>query len=282
VSATTAAAGFVTALCAQDPDRVAELLPRVDLLVPARRVTPTETVLACGTGARQERIFWAFTDAEALGAWDRHSWPEAATVASVELARTAGSDDVGAPENAVIVINAAGPAATIFRPAQVSGRLPLAATSEGGQAFDPGLADPAARSPWRAAAGREHGRGRSAVAGGDDRTASAAFTDAAQVCGAIGDRLHGAAVTMELAACQQRLALIDEAVGLLVASAEVLASIGELDLGTAGLVDAAALAADAGQAEVASRLAEAALTAVAGPELARGLSRLWTRLGQPG
>jgi hypothetical protein len=155
VSATTAGTGLVAALCAQDRDRVAELLPQVDLLVPARRVTSAETVLACGTGARQERIFWAFTDAEALEAWDRHPWPETATVASLELARTAGSDDVEASEAAVIVINAAGPAAIILHPGQVSGRLPLAATPGGGQALDPGLADAA----LTAVAGPELARG---------------------------------------------------------------------------------------------------------------------------
>jgi hypothetical protein len=282
LSAAAVGNGLASALCAQDREALAELLPRTELLVPARRVTSAETVLASGTGTRQTRIFWAFTDPEALGAWDRNPWPGAATVASAELARMAGSDEDDGPQTAVIVINAAGPAATILGPAQVSGRVPLVSTPGHRQPLDPVLADPAGRSPWRAAGQREHERGRSAAAEGDDRTAAAAFTEAARVFGAIGDRLHGAAVTMELATCHQRLGLLDEAVALLVASADVLASIGELDLGTTGLVDAAALAVDAGQPELASRLATGALTALAGPALALRLGQPWTRLGRAG
>lgn len=264
------------ALCTGDSERVSACLPLARLLVPAREVRTGQSLLASGAGARRERLLWAFTDVEALKAWDRQRWPAAATIDGAELAAIAcgpASETLGS----VVVVNAAGPAATLLPADQLAGVAPLDRRPPGpdAQPLDPGLADPDVRRPWRVAAREHHGAGRRAIDHDDLGAAGRELSEAAAACGALGDRLHGAAVMAELARCRHRLGEVAPAAAILQRAAVVLGSLGELDLAIAGLLEVAEWAAADGEITAAAGLADAALAAAAGTEVASRLGALW-------
>ncbi|MHB1535257.1 MAG: SseB family protein [Acidimicrobiales bacterium] len=276
----------VRALCLGDGLALAAAAGAARFLVPARQIRPSETVLATGTGAKRERLVWAFTDLEAFRAWDRHSWPAAAAVSSIDLAGVASQGAAAEADRAamtpgVVVMNPAGPAATLLSPEQLlpaPAPIPPALRGAPAERLDPSLGAVEARRAPRADALRHHAAGREAVEKGDDRAAVVEFGHAAQICGQLGDRLHGAAVMVELARCRIRLEEVPQAAAILQAAATVLASLGELDLGIDALLDVAELATAEGEAGLAAELAEAALAVVASPELATRLLSVWRGL----
>ena len=260
---------LVEALLAGDPGAVARELPAATLLVGASMATPgAPAVLRSGTTGEQRPLLWAFTDPEALRAWDRHPAEFAVALSGADL--LAGQEGRGP----VIAINAAGPGAFV---------LDTAGAVRGGahgsaRALRAELAAEAARHAVRVQAGHAHDRGRQALAAGNPAEAAVLFEQAMDACGELGDRLHGAAAAVELAACRARLGAAGEAVALWERAADLLALFGEPDLALAALVTAAETADEAGLAAEAHRMSAAAVRLCAGRDLGDRLVALWGRV----
>ncbi len=99
-------------------DRVDALIREAEFLVPATRAGSDRWAIIVSHGAQRERISWAFTDAEALAAWDHHPSPEAIVLSAEALARCYGGDG---GSSGVVVLNAAGPAGHLVAAHQLLG-----------------------------------------------------------------------------------------------------------------------------------------------------------------
>jgi hypothetical protein len=243
---------LVAALLAEDPAAIRAALPSARLLVPRVDAGDGRTLINFGRDAQGRRLLWAFTDLEALRAWDRHPAGEAV---AFELEPLAELVPAGA---GVMMLNAAGPGAC-----GVGGEvLPALIAGTGANGSDPSgngagsgagsteLVAPEARRPIRTIATRAHDRGRRAAAAGMFADARAEFERAIEACSRLGDRLHGAATAIELAACQARDGEPAQALRIWSGAGEALADLGECDLAAAALLDAVRIASElVGEAE---------------------------------
>jgi SseB protein N-terminal domain len=260
---------LVEAMASADLEQVDALIDQAEFLVPATPAGSDRWAITVSLGAMRERISWAFTDAEALAAWDRHPSPHAIVLSAATLARCYGSSggSVG-----VVVVNAAGPAGHLVAADRLLAvRGSHHAAGEAGPRAAAGLARTAARVPLRRRASGEHRAALLSSADGNDVVALAHLGRAAEACLELGDRLHGAAVLREVAHCSARLGQPEswrsaESAGWL------FASLGELDLALESLLEAAEQAGGSNRPQEANRLVRAALTTAAGPEAGKRLA----------
>jgi tetratricopeptide (TPR) repeat protein len=263
---------LVQALLAGDPDAIAASLADARLLIPACAAAEDQLMLAYGRCGDGRRLVWAFTDLEALQAWDRRPADAYSVIGAAGLTSLLPGG-IGA-----IAINAAGPGgqvidASVLSPGSVVTVSRPAAVHDDADAH----VDSQARSPLRRRAREAHARGRAAAVAGRREEACAHFRRALEVCTTLGDRLHGAATALELAGCQAEVESPRIAVATASEAGEVLALFGELDLATGALLEAAELAADARLDREARLLATRLLELLAGPGTAARLAALWIR-----
>jgi hypothetical protein len=275
---------LVAALLDGDAAAIEAALGRARLLVCAEKLPGGAAVLRRGFAGGARRVLWAFTDAEAVAAWDRHPAPACAMLEAAALRRASVIAE------ADVVLNAAGPGTHVIcssPPADDGSALapptaaPTAVRSPGNDAGSPvhlgsplhlELADPAARAPLRAIAREAHERARAAVAAGDAVRARTQLERAIGACARLGDHLHGAAATLELARQTDELA---PALARWEQAADTLASLGEADLAIEALLDAAEVAGRAERAEEAERLSVRALALAAGERVCARLIGVW-------
>ena len=261
---------LVNALLTGDPAAVESELERATLLLPAAILHDGHPVTRTGRTIAGRPLLWGFTDLEALRAWDREPATTAVALEASALAAAAGGD------GPVVALNPAGPGALLM-----GARAPAAIDASDGSQVRPdsnALVDPEVRLKVRQRANQSHERGRSAAAAGELTAACAELERALGACSELGDRLHGAAATLELARCRARLDQVALALELWEAAAQVLSAIGEADLALTALLDAAEAAATAGLDAEAERLSVDALELCAGPELADRFVSIWARL----
>jgi hypothetical protein len=265
---------LVEAMASADLDRVDALIGRAAFLVPATRAGVDQWAVTLSLGGMRERITWAFTDAEALAAWDRHPSPDAIVLSAEALARCYGG---GGRSVDVVVVNAAGPAGYLV----VADRLRAVRSlehdaGEAGPRAAAGLAPIGARAPLRRRASGEHRAALQSSADGDDVVALTHLGLAGAACLELGDRLHGAAVLREIANCSARLGQ-PESWRSAESAGWVFASLGELDLALESLLEAAEQAGGSNLPNEANRLVRAALTTAAGSEVGKRLaeSAVW-------
>jgi hypothetical protein len=263
---------LVQALLRRDPSAVRDALPGATLLVPALAHRDGEIVVQTRRGPRGRTLVCAFTDLEALRAWDRH--PANAAV---------GLDCAGVAElvpDATIALNPAGPGTHLLDaealtawsgPASGNGHRAEAGATDA-------LDDPIRRRTLREQANQAHELARRTADSGDLSEACEQLQPAIQACAELGDQLHGAAAALELARWRAgtgstRLALAGwrEAAG-------TMAALGELDLALDALLDAADLAAAHGLTADAETLGVTALDLAAGSDFSDRLISLWRAL----
>ncbi len=259
---------LVAELLAEDPAAVRTELHVATLLVPATPLGDGQALVRSGRTGTGATLLWAFTDLEALAAWDRHPVEHAIVVEGSALA---GLPPAG---GAVIAVNAAGPGAFLVDAQAMgtptNGRVPPAAAAGVSE-----LVDADTRRPLRTRASAAHDMGRRAASAGDLEEACNQFERSIDACGRLGDRLHGAAAALELASTRQRAGSVELAVTVWERAAETLALLGEGDLAIGALLDAAQAASAAGFSAAAERLSVSALELGAGTELAARLVSLW-------
>jgi tetratricopeptide (TPR) repeat protein len=263
--------GLVEALLAQDPSAILFELAGVRLLLPAAPVGQDAAALRHGQSAGGRPLLWAFTDAEALAAWDRHPAESAVALAASDL----GELDNGSAT--VLALNAAGPGAFLMGPEALSG-ADVSRVSKVRRAAAAQLVALEGRHELRAAAREAHRRGIAAVASGRYTDAAGELERAIEACNALGDRLHGASAALDLAPCLARAGALSAALGAWERAAEVLTVFGEIDLALGGLLDAAEVAARSRRTEDAARLSVAALELCAGPVVGERIVTLWRSL----
>jgi hypothetical protein len=253
---------LVEALATGDPSRIRASLAGARFLVPAMAAGHDRWGISVTLGARRERIAWAFTDGEALAAWDRHPAQGAVVLDAEGL-----TSCLGEPGSAVVVLNAAGPAAYLVVADQLlPGGEPASAAEAVTPAARSGLGPLSEREGLRQQVNGSQHAALSCTESGDDIGALAHLGRASELCSVLGDRLHGAALLKELADCEERLGhpgswRTAETAGW------VFSSLGELDLGLECLVVASERARASGLPDEAARLVGAALVAATGPVL---------------
>lgn len=262
---------LVQALLRRDSAAVRDALPGATLLVPALAHRDGEIVVRTQRGPRGRTLVSAFTDLEALRAWDRHPANAAVGLAAAGVAELV-------PE-ATVALNPAGPGTHLLdaealiawggMPAGNGHRTDAAALS---------LEDPTGRRTLRDRANHAHELARRTAAGGDLSAACEQLQPAVRACAELGDQLHGAAAALELARWRAgtgstRLALAGwrEAAG-------TMAALGELDLALDALLDAAEVAAADGLLADAETLSATALDLAAGSDFSDRLISLWRTL----
>lgn len=258
---------LVTALLSGDPVRIGQTLATSMLLLPASPLADGRAIAQSGHDGAGRRLQWAFTDTEALAAFDRRPVTTAVAVSGHELGRV--------PE--IIALNPAGPGATLILAGRPEPHRPLSPAPNGGSVHSAQgvLASPTARAELRMEAREAHEDGRAALAADHPVDAAGHFERALAACGRLGDRLHGSATAIELAACQAGVGELQLALVLWERGADVLARFGETDLALEALLTAAEAAAGADQLDDADRLAASALELCAGPAAADRLAALW-------
>jgi hypothetical protein len=260
--------GLVQALLYGDRSEVQTTLAGSTLLVPASENRDGETSIQIRRGAAGRRLVCAFTDLEALQAWDRS--PADAAVA-LDAASVAGLVAGG-----MVALNPAGPGALVL---DGDGDRPALAASRGDDTVPEGatsrLADPEQRAQLRRQANQFHELARRTAEAGDLGAACEQLQPAIRACEELGDRLHGAAAALELASWRARSGSTRLAVTGWREAAATMAALGELDLATDALLDAAQTAARAGLAADAEALSVTALDLVAGSDFSDRLIGLW-------
>lgn len=257
--------GLVASLLDRDTAAVQARLADATLLAAASSAGASDTaVIRTGRGSAGRALVWAFTDAEALAAWDRHPADHAAVIGGAALSSL----------RAIVALNAAGPGCMVLdgSPAAES------RAADGREPATPDLADAAARRPLRKLAGEAHDLGRRAAAAGQLEEACGQLERSVEVCKQLGDELHGAAASLELAAARERSGSVGLALPIWEIAAQTLARLGEGDLALAALLDAAESALAAGLPEDAERLGLAAIELCAGSEAGDRLVSIWGRL----
>lgn len=262
---------LVAALMSGDVTRVGEALSAgtTRLLLPASDLGDGRAIAHAGRDGEGRRLIWAFTDSEALAAFDRRPATATLVISGLDLVRT--------PE--MVALNPAGPGATMIQGGASEAAPGLAPagppTNGASSASEDGLVQPDGRAEMRRRARDAHERGRAAAAAGDLQEASAQFEQALAACGRLGDRLHGGATALDLAACQVRRGDADLALALWERAADVLSRFGETDLALGALLDAAEVAVTAGELDEADRLGGEALRLAAGAEAADRIAAIW-------
>lgn len=226
------------------------------LLVAASPLPDGRALVRTGATVSRRPLVWAFTDEEALAAWDRR--PAEAVIELEHTELPALSNEA----NLLVALNAAGPGACLVE----TGAPP----SPDGE-----LTTPEQRGAIRRRAREADELGRRALAAGSLEEARLQFERAVAACGEIGDRLHGAAASLELARTLAQTDALESALPLWERAAEVFALFGEADLALLGLLEAAEAAAANGLLADAERLSVGALTLATGDELADRLVAVW-------
>jgi len=261
--------GLVQALLDGDGSEVATILAGSTLLVPASENHDGETSIQIRRGAAGRRLVCAFTDLEALQAWDRS--PADAAVA-LDAAAVAGLVTGG-----MVALNPAGPGALVL-----GGDGPAAAAPRGDDTVHDGpasrLTDPEQRAQLRRQVNQFHELARRTAEAGDLDAACEQLQRAISACEELGDRLHGAAATLELASWRARSGSTRLALTGWREAAATMAALGELDLAVDALLDAAQTAARAGLAADAEALSVTALDLVAGSDFSDRLIGVWRML----
>jgi hypothetical protein len=258
---------LVRALVHGDGVALQATLTDATLLVPASENREGEPVIQIRRAAAGRRLVCAFTDLEALQAWDRNP-PNRA----VALDAPAVVDLVG---DGMVALNPAGPGALVVDGFALAGD-PAFAT--GADAATSHFTEPAERQKLRRQANQFHVLARRTADAGDFEAACEQVKSTISSCDELGDRLHGAAAGLELAAWRAksgstRLALADWR-----ESAATLAALGELDLALDALLDAAQTAARAGLPADAEALSIKALDLAAGSDFSDRLIGVWRML----
>jgi hypothetical protein len=267
--------GLVRALLNGDGSEVRAGLAGATLLVPAFENRDGETVIQIRRGAAGRRLICAFTDLEALEAWDRDP-PGAAAVLDVpEIA--------GLVPDAIVVLNPAGPGAHVLdgdvladAHGSTASDEPAPSPNDDLQAND--LTDPARRRPLRVHANQFHELARRTADAGDMAAACEQLQPAISACDELGDRLHGAAASLELASWRARSGSTRLALAGWREAGATMAALGELDLALDALLDAAQTAARAGLAADAEALSITALDLAAGTDFSDRLIGVWKML----
>ncbi|HEY2771971.1 MAG TPA: SseB family protein [Solirubrobacteraceae bacterium] len=263
---------LVQALLRRDPAGLREALPSATLLVPALAHRDGEIVVQTRRGPRGRTLVCAFTDLEALRAWDRHP-----ANAAVALDCAAVAELV--PE-ATIALNPAGPGAHLLD-AEALTAWSGASNGNGHRTEAPGtvaLGDPGRRRALREQANHAHELARRTAASGDLSAACEQLQPAIQACAELGDQLHGAAAALELARWRAGTGSIRLALAGWQEAAGTTAALGEIDLALDALLDAAELAADNGLTAEAETLSVTALDLAAGSDFSDRLISLWRTL----
>ncbi|HEY1507437.1 MAG TPA: SseB family protein [Solirubrobacteraceae bacterium] len=252
---------LVQALLDQDRTEVDAALAGSTLLVPASEPRGGEIVLETRRAGGGSRLVCAFTDLEALQAWDRN--PPGAAVA---LDWTAVA---GLAADATVALNPAGPGAYLL-----NGSTPANASPR--PALD--LTDPPSRRRLRLQTNQAHELARRTAAAGHLSEACEQLRPALSACAELGDRLHGAAAALELAGWRARSGSTRLALAGWREAAETMAALGELDLALDALLDAAQAAAAGGLAREAEALSVTALDLAAGSDFSDRLITVWRAL----
>jgi hypothetical protein len=264
---------LVQALLDRDPAEVEHALRGATLLVPASEPREGEVVVETRRAAGAGALVCAFTDLEALAAWDRD--PPGAAVA---LDAAAVGELV---PDATVALNPAGPGAHL-----IDGHALVAAEVASGLNGGPQpavsrpseLTDPPARRALRDRANLAHELARHHAEAGELDRACEEMQPVLEACTELGDRLHGAAAAIELAGWRAGSGRVQLALAGWREAAETMALLGELDLALGALLDAAEAAAAAELTTQAESLSIAALDLAAGSEFADRLVTLWRRL----
>jgi SseB protein N-terminal domain len=260
---------LVQALLQGDASRVKATLAGSTLLVPAAENRDGETVIQIRRGPSGRRLVCAFTDLEALGAWDRNP-PDHA----VALDASAVADLVG---DGIVALNPAGPGAlALDGPTLAASAGRDDATAQNDTASS--LTNPEQRVPLRRQAKQFHQLARRAAQAGDLEGACAQIQPAIAACEELGDRLHEAAASLELASWRARTGSTRLAMTGWREAAATMAALGELDLALDALLDAAQVATRAGFAADAEALSVTALELAAGSDFSDRLIGVWRSL----
>jgi hypothetical protein len=259
--------GLVQALISGAAGDVQAGLAEATLLVPAFENRDGETVIQLRRGPAGRPLICAFTDLEALQAWDRNP-PDAA--AALDAASVAGLVADG-----IVALNPAGPGGLVLDgPAVIAGH--------GNPTTDDGtpaqLADPDRRAQLRRNANQFHELARRTAQAGDLGAACEQLQPAIDLCDQLGDRLHGAAAAIELASWRARSGSTRLALAGWREAAATMAALGEIDLALDALLDAAQAAARAGLAADAESLSLTALEIAAGSDFSERLIGVWKLL----
>ena len=259
--------GLVRALMNEDAAEVQAGLARATLLVPAAKIGDGETVIQIRRGAAGRPLVCAFTDLEALQAWDRNPPQTAVALDAASIADLV--------VDGMVALNPAGPGALVLDGPAVGARHGDATSSEGATSR---LVDPDQRAQRRRHANQFHELARRTAESGDLSAACEQLQPAISLCDELGDRLHGAAAAIELASWRAgsgstRLALTGWR-----EAAATMATLGEIDLALDALLDAAQAAAQAGLADDAEALSITALDLVAGSDFSERLIGVWRML----
>jgi hypothetical protein len=266
---TVASPHLVQALLHGDASRVNAAFAGSTLLVPASGNHDGEAMIQIRRGPSGRRLVCAFTDLEALQAWDRYPSDRA-----VALDAAAVADLVG---DGIVALNPAGPGALVL-----DGPV-LAANADGDDTTEPGaatsqLTDPEQRAPLRRQANQFHELARRTAQAGDLGAACEQLQPAIAACVELGDRLHGAAASLELASWRARSGSTRLAMTGWRDAAATLATLGELDLALDALLDAAEVASRAGLAADAEALSITALELATGSDFSDRLIGVWRSL----
>jgi hypothetical protein len=235
--------------------------------VPASENHDGEAMIQIRRGPSGRRLVCAFTDLEALQAWDRYPSDRAVALDAAVVADLV--------PGGIVALNPAGPGALVL-----DGPV-LAA--DGGDATEAGaatsqLTDPEQRAPLRRRANQFHELARRTAQAGDLGAACEQLQPAIAACDELGDRLHGAAASLELASWRARSGSTRLAMTGWRDAAATLAALGELDLALDALLDAAEVASRAGLAADAEALSVTALELAAGSDFSDRLIGVWRSL----
>lgn len=258
---------LVEALLHGDAGQVKAMLAGATLLVPASENRDGETVIQMRRGPSGRRLVCGFTDLEALQAWDRNP-PDRA----VALDAPAVADLV---PDGMVALNPAGPGALVLDgPALTAGRDD-GRNTDGATSH---LADPEQRASLRRQVNQFHELARRTAQAGDLSAACEQIQPAITACDELGDRLHEAAASLELASWRARSGSTRLAMTGWRDGAATMAALGELDLALEALLDAAQVAARGGFAGDAEALSITALELAAGSDFSDRLIGVWRAL----
>lgn len=257
---------LVQALLRTDASQVKGALAGSTLLVPASENHDGETVIQIRRGPSGRRLVCAFTDLEALQAWDRNPPGQ-----GVALDAPAVADLVG---DGIVALNPAGPGALAVDAMTIAASAGHEQVTAPNAAQSP-LTDPEQRAPLRRQANQFHELARRAAQAGDLGAACEQLQPAIAACDELGDRLHGAAASLELASWRARSGSPRLAMTGWREAAATMAALGELDLALDALLDASQVAARAGFAADAEALSITALELAAGSDFSDRLIGVW-------
>jgi hypothetical protein len=265
--------GLVQALLRGDGNAVQTTLAGSTLLVPTSENRDGETSIQIRRGAAGRRLVCAFTDLEALQAWDRSP---ADVAVALDAAAVAGLVSGG-----MVALNPAGPGALVLD-GDGDEHGPALAATRGDDTVPDGarsrLTDPGQRAQLRRHANQFHELARRTAEAGDLDAACEQLQPAISACDELGDRLHGAAAALELASWRARSGSTRLALTGWRDAAATMAALGELDLAVDALLDAAQAAARAGLAADAEALSVTALDLIAGSDFSDRLLGVWRML----